>query len=360
MKKISLYSGLLLTSLSFADVDYSRCNYLGMGFGNGMLDNDGKLVAAPGMTITDVKTQGLEQTYKIKGQVMSFTGAMTPMESEISVTRDKFGRVTKVKTGGDKPIQATIDMYKSFASPTNSYYPGGAYGNGSVQPMISVGGESLPLDQLTAEQAETAGISKPLTEYRKLQGERRKDKATLRKMKDQYAKINEVADYQIPFGQETEFEVQDGVCMLKSVSQRTYSTKSKEVKTQLMNSKESCEEIKKPHKKYESKLNECQTVGNTLNQEYWENFGSKLYQPSFGMGGIVGGVAGGGTGGVVGGSMGGGYGYGYGFGGYGMTITGPIQSQLWTCENYYGVQPIPSFGTTGGWGQAPESNAQKQ
>lgn len=58
--------------------------------------------------------------------------------------------------------------------------------------------------------------------------------------------------------------------------------------------------------------------------------------------------------------MGGGYGYGNGFGGYGMTISGPIQVQLWTCENYYGVQPIPNFGTTGGWVEAPESNAQKQ
>ena len=184
-------------------------------------------------------------------------------------------------------------MYKSFASPTNSYYPGGAYGNGSVQPMICVGNETVPLDQVTDEQAETTGIGKPLTEYRKLQGERRKYKATMRKIKVHYAKINEVADYHIPFGQETEFEVQDGVCMLKSVSLRTYSTRSKEVKTQLMNSKESCEEIKKLHKKYEPKLNECQSVSNTLHQEYWDNFGSKLYQPSFGMGGIVGGAGGG-------------------------------------------------------------------
>lgn len=355
MKKLSLYTGLLLTSLSFADVDYSRCNHLGMGFGNGMLDNDGKLVAPNGMNITDVKTVGNVQTYKLKGQMASFSGLVTSYESEISVTRDKFGRVTKVKIGGDKPSQTMIDMYQSYSSPTGMYYQG-AYGSSSQQPMIRVGNDSVSLDQLTDEQADTAGIRKPLTEFRKLQGERRKDKATLKKMKDHYAKINEVADYQIPFGQETEFEVQDGVCMMKSVSQRTYSTKTKEVTTKLMNSKESCEEIKKLHKKYEPKLNECQTVSNTLNQEYWDNFGSKFSQNPYGMGGIVGGAVGGSAGGMVGGSMGGGYGYG----GFGMTISGPIQTQLWTCENYYGVQPIPSFGTTGGWGQAPESNAQDQ
>lgn len=360
MKKLALTAGLLLSTLSFADVDYSRCNHLGMGFGNGMLDNDGKLVPAMGMTITDVKTVGSVQTYKLKGQMASFNGHVTNHESEISITRDRSGRVTKVKLGGEKPSQTMIDMYKSYTSPTGMYYQTGAYGSSTPQPMISVGSESVSLDQLTNEQAETAGISKSLTEYRKLQGERRKDKATLRKMKDHYAKINEVADYQFPFGQENEFEVQDGVCMMKSVSQRTYSTKTKEVTTQLMNSKESCEEIKKLHKKYEPKLNECQTVSETLNKEYWDTFGTQLVQSPYGMGGVVGGVAGGGAGGVVGGSMGGGYGYGYGFGGYGMTISGPIQVQLWTCENYYGVQPVPGFGTTGGWGQAPESNAQKQ
>ena len=46
------------------------------------------------MTITDVKTDGGVQTYKLKGQIMNYFGAMT---------RDKFGRVTKVKNGGDKP-----------------------------------------------------------------------------------------------------------------------------------------------------------------------------------------------------------------------------------------------------------------
>lgn len=368
MKTLSLITGLLITSVSFADIDYTRCNQAGL-FG-ATIDNDGQIKPYDFLELQGKTTTGNEETYTFAYKSnYGIVGAQSAPRMILTVTRDENGKVVKVQSGGDKPDQQTIDMWKNMyqgGGTVGGYGSGSGYGGGFVaggiaggfsEPYYNIDGKSVSLDKMTSEEAKSAGFGSAVDDYRKLSSQRRKDKKTLEAMKKAYKKIHDKADYVFPFGQESEFEIKDGVCMLKSMSNRQYSTKTKEVTTQLISSRQGCEEVQKLYKKYEPRLNECQSVSNSLNKEYWENFGSKHQLSPWGgsVGGIAGGYAGGFGGSYVnGGGMAGGYptsgiviGGGYAGGFNSSPYVGPISGELWSCEQFYGVGRIEG-GVVGG------------
>lgn len=342
MKRLLVTSSLLISGLAYADIDYSRCmQAAGLNFQGVNITNDGKVEPMEHMTLKGAHGQGKIEhyTFAMKEKSM-FMGGM-PYEVTVTVERDDQGRIIRASTGGDKPDQKTIDMWKKYYS---APYHGG-WGSHN-EPVYNIDGKRVPLEKVTKEQAKEAGFANNLEEFRKLKSAHRKDKKTLQKMKEAYNKVHAKADYVIPFGQEADFDFKDGVCMTKSVSSKTYSTKTRDVSKELMSSREGCEEVQKLYKKYETKLNECRDVQASLDKEYFENFASKKknHNPyGFGMGGYVGGIAGGY---VTGGGMAGGM-VGGSVGGYMSMNYSPIHSELWSCEYTYGVGPI-GFGTTGG------------
>lgn len=355
MKKMILASTLLVSTQAFADIDYSRC-IQAMGIGHGIvIDNDGKVGPADFMTVKSRSTEGLIETVVLEMK----DGFNKGYETKVTIERDEQGRIVRAGTGGDRPDKKTIEMWSQAYS--NPYY--GNWNSKVSEPVYNIDGKKVPLDKVTKEQAKKAGFDGSLDEFRKLKAQRRKDKKTLKSMNDVYKKIHAKADYVIPFGTEAEFDIKDGLCLVKNVSSKTYSTKTKEVTKQLTSSREGCEEVQKLYKKYETKLNECSNVQTALNNEYYENFYKKKLKDQGGMtGGYPGGIAGGYVGGYAGGYAGGMS--GGMVGGYmspGMGNLGLISGELSLCEYTYGVGPVQSFypGTTGGY-TGGSSEASKQ
>ena len=351
MKRIILASTMLISASAFADIDYSRCTQAtNLGLYGVNINNDGKVEPAQHMQVKSRSTEGLVETLVLETN----SGFGKGMEMKVTIERDEQGRVIRASTGGERPDPKTIEMYKK-------YYSAPAYGGWgtNTEPVFQIDGSNVPLEKVTKEQAKKAGFDKNVDEYKRLKSQRRKDKKTLEKMNEVYSKIHAKADYVIPFGQEAEFDIKDGLCLVKNVSSKNYSTKTKDVSKQLLSSREGCEEVQKLYKKYETKLNECSDVQAKLNNEYYENFYKKKMQHSpYMMGGYAGGYAGGMVGGYVTGGMAGGMvgGYGMGMGNHGL-----ISGELYSCEYTYGVGPVPSYypGTTGGIvGGSSESSKQ--
>lgn len=343
MKKMFLVTGLLVSGIVQADIDYSRClQAAGLSYQGVIFTNDGKVQPMDHMELKGANVNGKIEHYTfVAKDKMTYPGAV-PYEVKLTVERDDQGRIIRAGAGGDKPDQKLIDAWKKYYS--QPYYGGWGI---SSEPFYNIEGKKIPLKKVTKEQAKEAGFDNNLEQFRKLKSARRKDKNTLKKMKEVYSKIHAKADYAIPFGQEAEFDFKDGVCMAKSTSSKTFSTKTKEVSRQLISSREGCEEIQKLYKKYETKLNECGEVQASLNKEYYENFYVKKMQSSpymigYGMG--PGGVG-------MAGGMGGGYVTGGGIvAGYMSPSSnkGLITAELMTCEYTYGVGQIGMMGVAGG------------
>lgn len=351
MKKTLVISSLLLSSFAFADVDYSRC-LMASGLYGATIDNDGKLQPSQWQKLKDMKTEGKKETYTFENH-MAFGG--NPLTTEVVIERDDQGRVIKASTGGDKMDPKALKQYKdimvqSSVTPMGGYGMGGYFGSGmptqspdfmTHEPQFFVDGKIIPLSKLSKEQAKKAGFDGNIENLQKLKQQWRKDKKVVKKIKDGYSKIIEKSAMMVPMGQEAEFEIKDGVCLVKNTTTKNYNTKTKEVVKTPGVSRETCEEIQKIHKKYQAKLNECQDVQMKVSQEYFEK---KIFANYGSMGG---GYVGGYVGGIVGG-MG---------GGYGMN-----SANIYQCEMLYGVTPVGMGGIVGGVaaGSTPESNSKQE
>lgn len=343
MKKIVVLSSLLVSSVAMADVDYSRC-MLSAGIYGATIDNDGKFQPSEYQKVKSVKTEGKVETYVFEstGGGYGFGGSTY----EVQLTRDEQGRIIKASTGGDKMDPKALKQYKDtmvqFSVSGIGGYPMGGYANQAPdfmtqEPQFYTAEGVIPLSKLTKEQAKQVGFEGNIENLQKMKSQWRKDKKVVKKIKDGYAKILDKTSLMVPMGQEAEFEVKDGVCLVKNVASKSYNTKTKEVVKTPGVSREACEKIQTIHKKYEAKLNECQDVNMKVSQEYFQN---KVYGDGGGYvagmgGGLVGGFGGGFGGGLAGGYMG-------GMGA--MMAANPYQ-----CQMLYGVGPIQG-GFVGGMG----------
>lgn len=349
MKKVLIVSGVLLSSMAFADVDYSRC-LMASGAWGAQIDNDGQIQFGPYQKVKSKKTEGKKETYVIESG-NAYGGA--PFSMEFTFERDDQGHIVKASTGGDKMDAKALKQYKE-AIVNNSVYMGtsaqymggyaggiaGGYAGGMAggymggfgqfhspdfmtsEPQFFVDNKMVPLSKLTKEDAKKAGFEGNIEQLQKAKQQWRKDKKVVNKIKDGYSKIVEKSALVIPLGQESEFEVKDGVCLVKNVAYKNYNSKTKEIVKTPGISREKCEEVQKIHKKYATKLNECSQVQMKMSQEYFE-------KGAFDMT-----------------AMGGGYvgGYGLGFGGFG----GLNSMSSFQCESLYGVGAIGLGGETGG------------
>lgn len=351
MKKVLFATGLLMSSMVFADVDYSRC-LMGSGLYGAQIDNDGKIQFGQWQKVKSQKTEGKKETYVV--EAAGFGGS--PISTEYSIERDDQGHIVKVSTGGDKMDPKSVKAYKDSVV-NNSIYMGtsaqymGAYGGyvGGVaggfgygggfnnqyqapdfmtsEPQFFVDGKMVPLSKLSKEDAKKAGFDGNIEALQKAKQQWRKDKKVVGKIKNGYSKIVEKSALVIPMGQESEFEVKDGVCLVKNVAYKSYNSKTKEVVKTPGVSREQCEKIQNIHKKYATKLNECQDVQMKMGKEYFE-------KGVYDGGGLAGGYV---TGGYPGGMVGG-YGVGLGMG----------SMSSFQCQALYGVGAVEFAGETGG------------
>lgn len=333
MKKILVLSSLIISSMAMADVDYSRC-MMSAGLYGATIDNDGKFQPSQWQKIKSVKTEGNKETYIFENTGGGYgLGGST---HEVQIERDAQGRIIKASTGGDKMDPKALKQYKDmmvqFSVSGIGGYPMGGFANQAPdfmtqEPQFYTAEGIIPLSKLSKEQAKQVGFEGNIENLQKMKSQWRKDKKVVKKIKDGYSKILDKTSLMVPMGQEAEFEVKDGVCLVKNVASKSYNTKTKEVVKTPGVSRETCEKIQNIQKKYEAKLNECQDVNMKVSQEYFEN---KVYG-----GGMYGGIVGGMGGGLAGGHMG-----GYG----GMIGANPYQ-----CQMLYGVGPIQG-GYVGGMG----------
>lgn len=344
MKKLVVLSSLLVSSIAMADVDYSRC-MMSAGIYGATIDNDGKFQPSEYQKVKSVKTEGKVETYVFEstGGGYGFGGSTY----EVQLTRDEQGRIIKASTGGDKMDPKALKQYKDtmvqFSVSGIGGYAMGGYGNQAPdfmtqEPQFYTAEGIIPLSKLTKEQAKQVGFEGNIENLQKMKSQWRKDKKVVKKIKDGYAKILDKTSLMVPMGQEAEFEVKDGVCLVKNVASKSYNTKSKEVVKTPGVSREACEKIQTIHKKYEAKLNECQDVNMKVSQEYFQN---KVYGEG---GGYVAGMGGG----LVGG-FGGGYAGGFGGGFGGGYMGGMMGANPYQCQMLYGVGPIQG-GFVGGMG----------
>jgi len=283
MKKVLFATGLLMSSMVFADVDYSRC-LMGSGLWGAQIDNDGKLQFSQWQKIKSQKSEGKKETYVV--ETAAYGGS--PITTEYSIERDDLGHIVKVGVGGDKMDAKAVKNYKdsvvnnSIYMGTSAQYMGGGYVGGAYpggmaggigfgggfnnqyqapdfmtsEPQFFVEGKMIPLSKLSKEDAKKAGFDGNIEALQKAKQQWRKDKKVVGKIKNGYAKIVEKSALVIPMGQESEFEVKDGVCLVKNVAYKSYNSKTKEVVKTPGVSREQCEKIQNIHKKYATKLNE--------------------------------------------------------------------------------------------------------
>ena len=351
MKKVLFATGLLMSSMVFADVDYSRC-LMGSGLWGSQIDNDGKIQFSQWQKVKSQKTEGNKETYVVESQGYG----TTPMSVEYTIERNDQGHIVKVSTGGDKMDPKSVKAYKdsvinnSIYMGTSAQYMGGYGGyvggmaggyasNGfnnqyqspdfmTSEPQFFVDGKMISLSKLSKEDAKKAGFDGNIEALQKAKQQWRKDKKVVGKIKDGYAKIVEKSALVIPMGQESEFEVKDGVCLVKNVAYKSFNSKTKDVVKTPGVSREQCEKIQAIHKKYATKLNECSQVQMKMNGEFFE-------KGVYDGGGIAGGYV---TGGYPGGMVGG-YGMGLGMG----------SMSSFQCQALYGVSQI-EYGMAGGIG----------
>lgn len=367
MKKLLVATVVLASTFAHADVDYSRCMMASGAFSQ--IDNDGKIQFGPYQKVKSQKTEGNKETY-----VLEMPGFLNngPTTYEVTYERNDQGHIVKATTGGEKMDAKALQQYKqgivnsSVFMGTSAQYMGGygGYAGGIAgglvggymgggagnkyqspdfmysEPQFWVEDKIVPLSKLSKDQAKKVGFEGNIEELQKAKSQWRKDKKVLKKIKDGYAKITDKAPLVVPMGTETEFEVKDGVCLVKNQSQKFYNTKTKEVSKQEGISREKCEQIQNIRKKYMTKLNECQDTQMKMNGEFFEK---GIYDQGMSMG-----MYGGYVGGMV--------------GGYGLGMGGMSSFQ---CEALYGVGQVQFMGSgeTGGiQGGAPAkpSDSSKQ
>lgn len=350
MKKLIIVSGLLISGFSLADVDYTRCVVAAGGaYGYGhSVDNDGNFIPSPYQKIKSKATEGKKETY-----VLEATGMGPHTETTVVIERDDQGRIVKMGTGSEKIDAKAIKQFKeimvnssltSVGLMSGYGYMGGSYspqGFMSQEPQFYVDGKMIPLSKLSKDQAKQAGFDGNIDQLQKLKTQWRKDKKAVKKLREGYAHAFEESALMMPVGSEAEFEIKDGVCLVKNVAYKSFNTKTKEMIKTPGISREACEEVQKVNKKYQTKLAECAQLQNKASVELWENTKS-MQKTGFGMGG---GYGFGGLNGGIAGGMGGGY-----------TLSDSFQ-----CEMLYGVGPIQmSGGTVSGYEQVkPSNSAQK-
>lgn len=366
MKKLLVVSGLMLTGLAGADVDYSRCVMAGSGmYGYGFsVDNDGNFQASPYQKVKSKSTEGKKETYVLESQ--GFMGGNT--ESTIILERDDQGRIIKMSTGGDKVDAKTIKQYKEMMVNSSLMSVGGfsgyGYGMGygyygaynpysqqgfmTQEPQFFVDGKMIPLSKLSKDQAKRAGFDGNIEQLQKLKSQWRKDKKAVKKLKDGYTQAFEASALVMPLGNEAEFEIKDGVCLVKNIAYKSYNTKTKEMMKTPGISREACEEVQKVSKKYQTKLAECAQTSNKAQMELWENTKS-MQKGGMGVAGFYGGYPGGYAGGIAGGYVGGVNGGAYSLG------------DSYQCEMLYGVGPIQmGGGFVGGYTESKSGDSAAQ
>lgn len=377
MKK-SFFAFLTLASASaFAvEVDYSRC----VMFTGIQLDHEGRVQAAPYQTIKSQRTEGNTEHLVLES---SFGNQKYPMD--VSIVRDSQGRVQKITTGGERPSNQMVQQYRDMMvnsavmmAPYTGSMGMGGYGQpgfmsqepqywvrkrnapapaprdgsaagaqsgsgggsvviqgGVVGGMIDSNYEMVPLSRLTREQAQEVGIEN-VEELNRLRGQWRRDRRTANRLRSSYRQVVDRSALVIPLGSEVDVDIQEGVCLPKSISSRFYNSQSGQVNTFPVSTRENCEKIRNVFRRNERKISECQDVQRAVTQDYATEMGggmvggggSGMYlgpgpvnslSTSGMMGGIVGGYVQGGMG--AGGFMGG-MGMGGGFGGAGMMSPG--------------------------------------
>lgn len=380
MKKFFLVSLALASSMAFAaEVDYSRCTM----FAGVQLDHDGKVVPNQFQTIKSQKIDGNKEHI-----VFESSYGTQKFQTEVTLERDAQGRVVKSVSGGERPSEKTLKQYRDVMvegavtmapMATGSMGGFGQQGFMTREPSYWVkkkktnsteaapqesrnpyGGlfdqnyEMISLSKLNAEQAKEVGID-DVEELKRLRQQWKKDKRTTRKLRDSYKKVVERSSLVVPLGSEAEFDIQDGVCVPKSLSSRIYNGQSGQVNTIPVSSRERCEKIRNVFKRHERKIQECGESNRQVTQDYFKEL--------YGEGGVVGGAAGGYVagasagmtggmylaGGIAGGMMGG-FGGGM-YGGYGMggmypgmmpftmgADMGSVQGQSQMCEYMYEFQ----------------------
>lgn len=336
-----LFASIALASLSsYADVDYSRCNFAAGLYGM-RLDNDGQLQLSVGQKINSKSTNGNVEKYVIETDPTVFGGISNSTainKFEVSLVKDDQGRVVKVVSGGDKLDKKSLENFKKFQlqmqlsgvvstadfSNGNGSFGGGfGYGMGSYgdvpkntltqEPMYYVknenGGASfLKLSQLNQKQRSEIGLSEDV--YKAMKQKWKKDKKTVAIIEKGLKKLSEKSTPSYFLGQEAELDIKDGVCSPSKVSTRMFNSKDGSVQLVPTFTKEACEEVAKLHLKHREKLTKCDDANEEISQEIFKN-SEKLKNVPVGMGG---------------------YGYpgmGLGYGGYGMGGFGyGSQSQL--------------------------------
>lgn len=307
-----LFASIVLTSLSaVADVDYSRCNFAAGFYGMG-IDNEGQLQLGIGQKINSKTTEGNTEKYVIETDPSMFGGFENPnigSKLEVSLVKDEQGRVVKVISGGDRLDKKAIENRKKFqiqmqvhttvsqADFNNGNYQLGAFGTApfkgtmTSEPTYFVTDENgnpsyLKLSQLNQNQRQKIGMSEDI--HKALKQKLKRDKKTVAKIEKG---LKELSDKSFPvyyLGQETEFDIKDGMCTPSKVSSRMFHTQDKSVHLSPTFTKESCEEVAKLYLKHKEKLSKCDEANNEISQDMFKNL-DKIRHVQIG-GGIVGGI----------------------------------------------------------------------
>lgn len=325
----------LMSAVAYAEVDYSRCTGAS-GMWGVSLDSEGKLASNPYQKIVNKTTEGKIEKYDIENEYPDYKGGIIKSKTQVTLERDDQGRVVKMQTGGDKLDKKNLEMMKKFqlqGQVSMAMMSAGSYGTAMGEPTYYVKDKDnkstfKKLSDLSKEERSQVNISEEA--FKEMKQKAKQEKKSASKIEKG---LKEIQDKSFPvyyLGQESEFEITDGVCKPKSVSQRMINTKDNSIVKNKVFSKESCEEVQKLYVKHKEQISKCESsnalVAKDLYQEHEKI--KDVMGGQYSMGGYPGGGMGGGyVGGMYGGGMVGGM--GGGFGGY-----GPQSNTLTYLKNY--------------------------
>jgi len=353
MKSKIIFLCVFSSSLSFAQVDYSKCNNAMGNFYGPKIDNDGKLELGLGEKLVSKETKGNQEIYEIEndGSVYGFgigqAGEKTN-KRKVVLTRDSNGNVITFQNGGDSLSKSEIKQMKdqqlqfqmqqavwgadaTFGKSLNSGMQFSGYGTIVNEPsyyVIDKEGKSKvkKIKELTKEERKYVGISDEL--YKNITGNFRKDKKIIKKIEKGLKKIQDDGKSAFYLGDKTEFLIENGKCQPLEKSTRMYREADQKVHENLQVSIDGCLQIESLYNKYQKDITQCNDSSLKLTDDYF-----KMQQS--GKGSELGFTGMGGYGGYPGLGMGG-YGGGYGgFGGFGG-IHGQLSMQKINCDQFFG------------------------
>lgn len=316
---LGLISLLFISNFAMADVDYSRCNMAAAQSG-ARLDHDGKLVVAPWQKIKNISTKDKVEKYVIEtdgGSLAYGYQIPTGMKTEVTIERDEQGRVIRMQTGPDTldkkglaavqkaqlHMQLSGTVFQSDLANSNGYF--GSKNTMLQEPVFFVKGENgqdtyVKLSDLTKKQRQAMGLSHDL--YKDIKKQWRRDKKTVAKLEKGLKEIQEKSHPVYPIGQEANFEITDGVCTPKDMSNRMFHSKDNSVHKNLTFTKEACEDVARLHLKHKESIAKCDEVSKVMTQDIWNNSGKISVLTQNGMFAYGGGLGamGGGLGGYAG------------------------------------------------------------